>query len=157
MSNSIENLYIATNFTFKETLLPRKSTKYVIVHHSEILKPHNVNDVHQLHLKLKMAGIGYHFFIRKDGSIYQGRPLDTVGAHVRDFNSASVGVCFEGHFDLERINDLQYQKGVELIAAIVKRYPGSTVKFHNQYTTKKNCPGKLFPCIELLQDVMAKL
>lgn len=157
MSNSIENLYIATDLNFSETLLPRKSTKYVIVHHSEVRTPHGVKDVHQWHLNRGMAGIGYHFFIRKDGSIYQGRPLDTVGAHVRDHNSESVGVCFEGHFDVEKINDLQYQKGVELIAAIVKRYPGSTVKFHNQYNSKKSCPGKLFPCIELLQDVMAKL
>ncbi|MBP9550733.1 MAG: hypothetical protein KBE34_02250, partial [Veillonella sp.] len=27
------------------------------------------------------AGIGYHFVIRKDGTIERGRPLSVVGAH----------------------------------------------------------------------------
>ena len=42
---------------------------------------------------------GYHFFIRKDGTIHIGRPLDIPGAHVAGHNSNSVGICYEGGLD----------------------------------------------------------
>jgi N-acetyl-anhydromuramyl-L-alanine amidase AmpD len=45
------------------------------------------------------AGCGYHFFIRKDGTVHTGRPLEKIGAHVQGFNAHSVGICYEGGLD----------------------------------------------------------
>lgn len=43
---------------------------------------------------------GYHFFIRKDGPVHIGRPLDQVGAHAgKGHNLTSVGICYEGGLD----------------------------------------------------------
>lgn len=42
---------------------------------------------------------GYHYFIRRDGTIHTGRSLDMVGAHVAGHNQASVGICYEGGLD----------------------------------------------------------
>jgi N-acetyl-anhydromuramyl-L-alanine amidase AmpD len=42
---------------------------------------------------------GYHFFIRKDGTVHTGRHLDEIGAHVAGKNSRSVGICYEGGLD----------------------------------------------------------
>jgi N-acetylmuramoyl-L-alanine amidase len=43
---------------------------------------------------------GYHRFIRKDGTIHIGRPFDKTGAHVKDYNANSIGICYEGGLDV---------------------------------------------------------
>jgi len=40
--------------------------------------------------------IGYHVFIRRDGIIEYGRPLDVLGAHVKGHNDNSLGICLAG-------------------------------------------------------------
>ena len=47
------------------------------------------------------AGIGYHYYITKDGTIWASRPDCTVGAHASGGNSDSIGICFEGDYDVE--------------------------------------------------------
>jgi N-acetyl-anhydromuramyl-L-alanine amidase AmpD len=42
---------------------------------------------------------GYHYFIRRDGTIHIGRPLNMIGAHVAGLNANSVGICYEGGLD----------------------------------------------------------
>ena len=51
------------------------------------------------HLARKFKGIGYHFYIRKDGRRVQGRKLLEVGAHAVPYNRCSIGVCYEGGLD----------------------------------------------------------
>ena len=51
------------------------------------------------HRKRGFYTIGYHFYIRKDGTITQHRYLNEVGAHCRNFNSYSIGICYEGGYD----------------------------------------------------------
>ncbi len=43
--------------------------------------------------------IGYHFYITRNGEIHRGRALEKVGAHCRNHNAHSVGVCYEGGLD----------------------------------------------------------
>lgn len=42
---------------------------------------------------------GYHLYIRKNGIIYKGRPLNVIGAHAAPFNTNSVGISYEGGVD----------------------------------------------------------
>lgn len=42
---------------------------------------------------------GYHRYIRKDGTIHEGRPFQNQGAHVANFNRHSIGICYEGGLD----------------------------------------------------------
>ena len=39
---------------------------------------------------------GYHFYIRRDGTLYNTRPLQLKGCHVAGMNAHSIGVCYEG-------------------------------------------------------------
>lgn len=40
---------------------------------------------------------GYHIYIRKDGTIHQGRPYHVIGAHAgAGHNTNSIGICYEG-------------------------------------------------------------
>ena len=40
--------------------------------------------------------MGYHFYITRDGEIHRGRPLEKVGAHCKNHNRHSIGICYEG-------------------------------------------------------------
>jgi len=45
------------------------------------------------------TGIGYHFVIKRDGEIEQGRAEDAIGAHTLGQNKNSLGVCLVGTCD----------------------------------------------------------
>ncbi|MBP9551198.1 MAG: N-acetylmuramoyl-L-alanine amidase, partial [Veillonella sp.] len=49
------------------------------------------------------AGIGYHFVIRKDGTIERGRPLSVVGAHAQGNNLHTIGICMARNFEKEHV------------------------------------------------------
>lgn len=44
----------------------------------------------------KWSDIGYHYVIRRDGACQPGRPVQRVGAHAKDHNSGSIGICLVG-------------------------------------------------------------
>ena len=39
---------------------------------------------------------GYHYYITRDGQMYQTRHEQLVGAHAVGYNQHSIGVCYEG-------------------------------------------------------------
>lgn len=135
------------NLTFSKKLKPRAvdSIKFFILHHSEVTASHTVEEVHRWHLNKGWAGIGYHYFISKAGEIYEGRPLDTVGAHTYGYNSNSVGVCFEGDFNKEEMGEKQLNAGVMLLCWLKQAYPEATIVRHGRLVKGKTCPGRHFP------------
>ena len=68
-----------------------RSIKKIVIHHTG--NPYDddlsVKTLHVSHRAQGWAGIGYHFVIRKDGSIEIGRPDWSIGAHAYGFNSNS--------------------------------------------------------------------
>ncbi len=59
-----------------------------------------VEEIHQWHQAQGWSGIGYHYVIRRDGSIERGRPINYVGAHAKTngHNENSIGVSFVGGY-----------------------------------------------------------
>jgi len=45
-------------------------------------------------------GIGYHFFVTKNGTIYQTNRLTTISYHVGQHNRFCVGTCLAGNFSI---------------------------------------------------------
>lgn len=43
--------------------------------------------------------IGYHYVIRRDGTLEDGRPNQVVGAHAKRHNKHSLGICLVGGLD----------------------------------------------------------
>ena len=66
---------IEQSYKWNGSLSKRLSTKYIILHHRA--GNGDVQSIHQTHLANGWSGIGYHFYVRKDGSVYLGRPIDT--------------------------------------------------------------------------------
>lgn len=135
-----------TNLKFG-SLSNRSKTTRIILHHAAA-KSCGASTIHQWHKNNGWSGIGYHFVVRKNGTIERGRPEKTVGAHASGSNSDSLGICFEGDFTSEKMSDKQKNAGKELVAYLKKKYGISKVQRHSDvYAT--SCPGKNFPFSEI--------
>ena len=135
---------IETKFFWNGTLQKRARTDYIVLHHRA--GNGDAESIHNQHLNKGWSGIGYHFYVRKDGSIYRGRPIDTIGAHTEGKNSVSVGVCFEGdyHYTDKVMPSAQFKAGQELIAYLKGIYPNAEIKGHRDLQAT-GCPGQYFP------------
>lgn len=60
-------------------------------------------------------GIGYHFVIQKDGTIFQTNELTTLSYHATNCNSQGIGICLTGNFNVEHPNSEQINQLVSLI------------------------------------------
>ena len=129
----------------------QKQIDSIVLHHRA--GNGDVLSIHIQHQKKAWWGIGYHYYIRKDGSIWKGRDEHWVGSHAgssNDYNRHSIGICFEGNFEVETMTNEQVQSGRELIADIKSRYKIKEVIGHKD-VAKTCCPGKNFRW----EDIMA--
>ncbi len=139
-----------TNLSFTGAMSNRIRTNYIVLHHRA--GNGDVESIHSQHLRQGYSGIGYHYYIRKDGKVYAGRPIQKVGAHCLNYNSVSVGVCFEGNYETETIMpEAQKKAGIELVRHLKGIYPGAEIKGHRDlYATA--CPGRNFPFEEIKRE-----
>ena len=105
-----------------------------------------VENIHNMHKNENgWAGIGYHYYIRLDGSIFKGRPDSCQGAHVAEFNHNSLGVAFEGNYDeRSEMPQAQYNSWCELKEYLFKKYGNMPIYGHREVGSS-DCPGKFFP------------
>lgn len=71
----------------------------IIIHCTGTKPSHktSVESVREYHMKHNgWKDIGYHYLITLDGVIHQGRPLDQVGAHCKNHNTGTIGICYVG-------------------------------------------------------------
>lgn len=89
--------------------------------------------------------IGYHYVIKRDGTVEKGRADNVQGAHVSGHNKDSLGVCLVGGMgpDGEAVNDYtdeQWYALEVLVGGLVMKHK-ATVCGHNDLTKSKSCPN----------------
>ena len=136
---------LPTNGSFKR----RNSTDEIILHHAEASRA-SVEEVNRWHLERGWTGIGYHFYIRKDGKVYRGRPEWAVGAHAQGHNSRAIGICVEGSYMTETMPQAQLDALKDLIRTMMAKYPGAKLLRHKDVNST-DCPGTNFPWAEAQQ------
>jgi len=142
---------VQTNLKFKNPLQKRASTKKIIIHHADATVC-NAQMIHSWHNARGWSGMGYHYLVRKENGIVEtGRPIDTIGAHCTGQNSDSIGICFEGNFDQEKMTEEQLQTGKELIAYLRGIYGANIKIVRHKDLMATSCPGKYFPFGELIK------
>ncbi len=137
---------------FKPMQKVEKSEKrYIVTHHPEA-KVSSPAQIHAWHLSRGWSGAGYHFLIRKDGTVHELRPTLTVGAHCPTRNKDGIGVCWEGNWHVEtQMPKVQFNAGVELYKYLMKEYNillKQVIRHCDARPT--NCPGKNFPWRSLI-------
>lgn len=72
----------------------------VVVHWTETHTNRNIGseEINRYHLNLGLDGIGYHYVIRRDGSIQRGRPVNIQGQHapINNHDERTIGLVFVG-------------------------------------------------------------
>lgn len=119
----------------------------LIVHHLEAEGINwTVEAIHNMHKNENgWAGIGYHYYIRLDGSVYKGRPDNAIGAHCQGCNTNTLGVSFEGNYDSRAEMPIeQFNAWCELKAYLCSQYGNMPVYGHREKGSSE-CPGKNFP------------
>jgi hypothetical protein len=97
------------------------------------------------------SDIGYHAVIAPDGTVYQGRPFDVVGAHVKNNNTGNIGIMVVGNFEVEKPTPEQIKTLKELIVLLktvfIQLDIPKCIHGHKEFMMT-DCPGKnLFPIV----------
>lgn len=108
------------------------------------------DDLEISHRRRGFNGIGYHYYIRKDGTIVPTRPLERIGAHARNFNTESIGVCYEGGLNrrgcpADTRTPEQRASLHLLVHQLLERFPGSRVCGHRDLSPDLNGNGEIEP------------
>ena len=130
---------IEKTYTLNGTLQKRSKTDTVFLHHRAGYG--DVESIDRIHKNNGWTCIGYHFYVRLDGSIYRGRKEDTIGAHTYGYNNTSIGICAEGNFEKDTMSETQKQAIIELIKYIKSKYAITSIKRHKDVCSTA-CPRK---------------
>ena len=84
-----------------KNMMSADSVRFLVLHCSATRcnQDYSVEQLRRDHKARGFYDIGYHFYIRKDGTMTQHRKLLEVGAHARPYNRCSIGICYEGGLD----------------------------------------------------------
>ena len=127
----------------------------IIIHHSLTKDSSSVSwgAIRRYHVEtLHWSNIGYHVgieLVRSGGELYyealMGRMWDVPGAHCKNNNADSLGICLIGNFDYHKPPDGQLEAGGRIISLWMKLY-GIKLKdiYGHRDFSDKTCPGKLF-------------
>lgn len=77
-------------------------TVTLIIIHCSAVRPNQLSsakDITQWHKARGWRTIGYHYVVRRDGTVENGRPIEQIGAHCVNHNRYSIGICYEGGLD----------------------------------------------------------
>ena len=124
----------------------------LIVIHCSAVRPDQTSSAAQIDTWHRQRGfhlgIGYHYVVRRNGQIEPGRPEYMVGAHCKNHNSHSIGVCYEGGLDARgQPADTRTEEQKVALRRLLKdlrgRYPRALIVGHHDLNPHKACP-----CIE---------
>lgn len=129
----------------------RKATNYIVIHCSATRPSMNVGaaEIRKWHLDKGWSDIGYHFVIKRDGTVQKGRDQDAVGAHEPTRNATGIGVCLVGgvsekNFTIPENNytPQQWASLEALVGKLLKQYPKAVVQGHRDCpNVRKACPS----------------
>ena len=127
----------------------------LLIVHCSAVRPgqrSSAKDINGWHRDKGWNGIGYHYVVRRDGSIELGRPIEEVGAHCVGHNSHSIGICYEGGLDAngEEADTRTPEQKValrKLLEELHQQFPKALIVGHHDLN-----PGKPCPCYDVVTE-----
>jgi len=140
------------DFTAMDRMVP---IHHVTIHHDGLSALFETDDLEATAARIELyrrghcgrgwADIGYHFVIDRAGRVWEGRPRDWQGAHVKDRNPGNIGILVMGNFEVQRPTDAQLATLDRHLAA-TRSYWGvswSHVLSHREWPGATTlCPGR---------------
>ena len=128
------------------------AVKYLVIHCSATRcdRDYTAEQLLRDHKARGFRTVGYHFYIRRDGSVTQHRRLLEVGAHCRPWNRCSIGICYEGGLNeqghpADTRTPEQTEQLILLLMRLLKLFPCVRIRGH------RDMPGsipKACPCFD---------
>jgi len=123
-----------------------KAITHLCIHHSAVAATVPVEHVAKYHVEdQNWPGIGYHFYVKPSGAIYQTQQLETISWHVSHNNDYSVGICVAGDFTYVPPPQLQIDSAAHLVAWLMQelRIPEQNILGHKEFPANDtSCPGE---------------
>ena len=126
-----------------------QAVRFLVLHCSATRRDraYTVEQMARDHKGRGFQGIGYHFYVRRDGTLTQHRMLLEVGAHARPYNRCSIGICYEGGLDehghpADTRTAAQTSRLDLLLYELHRLFPQARIVGHRDLpgTTPKDCP-----------------
>lgn len=136
-----------------------REVKYLVVHCSATPADMDIGatDIKRWHREKGWRDIGYHYVIKRDGTLQRGRHLNRdhvietaeAGAHVQGHNAVSVGVCLVGGVRRDKAKlvaeanflPAQFATLRSLLGELRAQFPGAQTVGHRDLNKGKDCPS----------------
>ena len=144
-------LNITDSATLKKS---KRNIKEIIIHCSDTPegRDYTVADIRAWHLARNFSDVGYHYIIYRDGSIHLGRDINISGAHCKNHNSISIGICYiggraaVGTKPKDTRTAAQKKALLQLLKELKRMYPNATIHGHKEFA------AKACPCFEVKDE-----
>lgn len=86
--------------------------------------------------------VGYHYIIRRDGTVEKGCPIEQAGYHCSGHNAHSIGICMVGggpNGEDNTFTEAQYDALASLVKRLRIQFPMTNIYGHNEFANKA-CP-----------------
>jgi len=121
----------------------KSDIQFIVMHHDDIADFENlpITEIAQYH-KEKLNGFAYHFYIAKNGAIYNARNIAEITNHAIGYNRAGVAICLNGNFDIEEPTAMQLESYDLLLQYLRMQLSNVAIISHKETGAATNCPGK---------------
>lgn len=138
---------------------PMERIDTIIVHCSATMqgRDYTAADIDRWHKGQGWECIGYHYVVRRDGTVEAGRPLPMQGAHCTSkdsngvsYNRHSIGICYIGGLDsrgrpADTRTTAQREALRTLIGRLVAAYPIREILGHRDTSPDLDGDGEIEP------------
>lgn len=134
---------------------PLSQVNYLAIHHTAGPDTQTPDEIASYHINNNgWGGIGYHFLIVKDGTVYYVGDISTARANVANLNEQVLGICLIGNFTGGRVpTPSQIDSAQKLCEFFIFNYPDlnnvtswDSVKGHKELPGQSTtCPGDNWP------------
>lgn len=121
---------------------------HIAIHHSAApanIPPERIAQYHVTNPQHQWPGIGYHYYIGPDGTIYHTQDLALVSNHVYKNNHYALGICVAGDFTEVTPTPAQLDAAGRLSAWLMQelKIPLGNVWGHKEFPANVTaCPGR---------------
>lgn len=143
----------------------------VVVHWTETHTDKNIGseEINKYHLDLDLDGIGYHYVIRRDGSLQRGRPVNIEGQHspINNHDQRSIGIVFvgginvpsgtpnpENFLSVQSLTRSQLNTFDHFCRSFYAVFPGGQIVGHSEIDEEEVDPG--FEVTNYVENVFGK-
>ena len=128
--------------------MSRRRTDYIIIHCADTYPDMDIGrvEIDRWHRARGFLEIGYHWVIRRDGTIEVGRQLSDAGAHATGYNHKSIGICMVGGMSRvdsgpeDNFRDEQWSALKHIVGQMLAKYLDAEVIGHRDVSAKA-CPS----------------